>query len=340
MTQRPAIGRHDSAPIALLLFVCVLGAMSCAPALRRIPAADDKVPHMFWTAPSSARELYYGVGGRELEPAKDAVYNEEATDPRGFSTTIDLKDETGGEWRAKIGVEAQSEVTSSRLVWALGYPQPPAYYVPVLKVREKSGNNKVALHYHARVRPKVKWIQAEGIWSWYQNPFVGTPEYRGLLVLMMILNSTDLKADNNELTLVKQQEPPSRWYIVKDLGATLGATGRMDPVRNDINQFERHGFIKGVRNGHVQFEFRGRHQPLLRQITPADVRWTCERLAKLTDEQWRDAFRAGGYADPIAKRYIERIRVKIREGLALPQSGPAVSSVERPALSSVEGPGR
>ena len=51
-------------------------------------------------------------------------------------------------------------------------------------------------------------------------------------------------------------------------------------------------------------------------ISVADVQWICRRLSALTDAQWADAFRAGGYADPTAQRYIRRLKQKIAEGLA------------------------
>jgi hypothetical protein len=68
----------------------------------------------------------------------------------------------------------------------------------------------------------------------------------------------------------------------------------------------------------VLFGYKGRHQELLRAIEPADVRWTCERLQRLTDRQWRDAFRAGGFTEDVTARYIARIRQKIDQGLRLP----------------------
>jgi hypothetical protein len=37
----------------------------------------------------------------------------------------------------------------------------------------------------------------------------------------------------------------------------------------------------------------------------------------LTDQQWQDAFRAGGYAPELANRFIRRFKQKIDEGLAL-----------------------
>ena len=41
------------------------------------------------------------------------------------------------------------------------------------------------------------------------------------------------------------------------------------------------------------------------------------RLDALTDAQWQDAFRAGGYSKELADRFIRRLEQKIAEGLAL-----------------------
>ena len=70
----------------------------------------------------------------------------------------------------------------------------------------------------------------------------------------------------------------------------------------------------------MRFAYRGRHQELLRIITPADVRWMCSRLARLDEQQWRDAFRAGGYTRATTDRYILRIQQKIQQGLSLPDA--------------------
>ena len=57
--------------------------------------------------------------------------------------------------------------------------------------------------------------------------------------------------------------------------------------------------------------------PLFDNITPADVRWLCDRLNRLTDRQLQDAFRAGGYEREIADRFIKKLKQKAAEGLAL-----------------------
>ena len=114
-----------------------------------------------------------------------------------------------------------------------------------------------------------------------------------------------------------RQNAAHRWYVVRDIGAALGETGRLDPQRNDPALFERIRFIKGVKNGAVDFNYHGRHQELADHITPEDVRWMCDLLAQLRIEQWRDAFRAGGYDAATSERFIARIREKIAEGQAL-----------------------
>jgi hypothetical protein len=46
-----------------------------------------------------------------------------------------------------------------------------------------------------------------------------------------------------------------------------------------------------------------------------------ERLAKISDKQLSDAFRAGGYPDNVAARFISRLKQKIAEGLAVCPKG-------------------
>ncbi len=271
-----------------------------------------------WVDPDGqARDLFSGPpspGG--MRPERDAPYDVLERDARGFSITYRVRDARGRVWHVKIGPEAQTEVVTSRIVWALGFHQVPSYFVERWIAVDKA---KGALLGGARFRPHELGLKSVGEWSWQRNPFVGTRPYNGLLVLMMILNSTDLKNQNNELYEVEgaAREVARRWFVVKDLGASLGETGRMDPRRGDIDRFEREPFIRGVDNGIVRFGYRGRHQELLARIQVEDVHWTCERILKITDRQWRDAFRAGNFSEEQTRRFVARIRQKADEGLRL-----------------------
>jgi hypothetical protein len=137
------------------------------------------------------------------------------------------------------------------------------------------------------------------------------------LVLQALFENPDIKPSNNTIyTLQAPVEGARRWYVVRDLGYALGRAA-FNGARGDIDAYERAPFIRGVADGRVQFHFGGRYENLLDDITVADVVWVCERLGRLTDRQWRDAFRAGGFEPSIAGRYIARIRARVAEGLAL-----------------------
>jgi len=272
-----------------------------------------------WIDPHGAeRNLFDGAGGRRAKPQPERRYEVLERDTRGYSITYRVKDERGDEWNVKIGPEAQPEVVASRIVWALGYHQVPSYFVERWTAVDHGHSQVLG---GARFRPRTKdlGLESKGIWSWQRNPFVGTRPYNGLLALMMIINSTDLKNDNNELYEPKgaAREEARLWYVVKDLGASFGETGRFDPRRGYIDGFEREPFVAGVKNGFVRFAFRGRHQELLEHITVDDVKWTSARVLRISDAQWQDAFRAGGYDPPTARRFVARIKQKAEEGLAL-----------------------
>ena len=83
--------------------------------------------------------------------------------------------------------------------------------------------------------------------------------------------------------------------------------------------FEREPFIKVIEGNRVYFHFQGawREPQLHSSVTPDDVRWICELLARLSTKQWMDAFRAGGYDEAEAGRYIRRLQDKVAEGLNL-----------------------
>jgi hypothetical protein len=137
-------------------------------------------------------------------------------------------------------------------------------------------------------------------------------------VILMMFNSTDLKSANNSLYEYRSTEGREHRYVVRDIGGSLGTTGRLAPRKNDIDAFERYPFIVGIEDGYVQFHYQGRFQELVRnQITTEDMVWTSTLLGRLSDRQWQDAFRAGGYDPDIAARFIRVLRNKLAVGRRL-----------------------
>lgn len=315
-------GKVRSSRAVWFLFVTV-GLIACSTPIKSTlpgPPAPDQLAEL-WRQPERGRDLFHGVGGSRLAPDPGAVYTVIEIKRSGFSRGYTLKDPQDREWSAKFPPEAPTEVTASRILWGVGYHQPPIYYLPAWNAaRAPSPNPQLPARFRQK-SPDLHGLDGKDPWSYYRNPFVGTREMDGLLVLQAMLGNSDLKDQQNVVyELTEPYEGAKRWYVARDLGQSFGRTGVLDAPRGDPAVFEQTPFIKGVVAGRVEFDYRGRHRVLFRNISPADVRWTCERLRALTDDQWQDAFRAGGFPKAIADRFIRRMKQKINEGLALKDS--------------------
>jgi hypothetical protein len=274
-----------------------------------------------WVEPSGKRDLYWGVGGKSAAPDPEATYVVIDIKRGGFSRGYTVTGPGSREWSVKFPPEAPTEVVASRIFWAAGYHQPPVYYVMRWNADKAPEPNPQLPARFREKQPRLadgNALDEKGTWSYYENPFVGTRELKAKLVLHAMLGNSDIKDDNNALYELRQpHEGASRWYVARDLGQTFGRTGVIDAPRGDPDVFERTPFIKSVVNGRVVFDWRGRHDRLLDDITPADVKWICERLNRLTDAQWNEMFRAGGFPPEDATRFIRRLKQKIADGLAL-----------------------
>jgi len=315
----------------------------CAAHVRpSVPASDAHMAQL-WERPVdlSARDLYYGPWGPERAPDPHATYEFVAKKQHGTNPGVTVTDPFGREWHVKQpphnhqGAEGPVEVVVSRVLSAVGYHQPPVYFVPSFTMTDASGTHEEP---GGRFRLKVSSLSKRGEWSWQQNPFVGTKPYQGLLVILALLDSSDLKNVNNTVYDVRTSGDERRtWYVVRDLGTALGETGRLTPKRGNPDLFEGCPFITGVKDGFVEFNYHGWHQELLRhRITPDDVHWASDLLTGLSNDQWRDAFRAGGYEPIVAERFIRRILEKIAEGerIGLPPVPPSISATGSSSTSA------
>jgi len=306
---------------------------TCVPrAVTSTAAPGEARLEELWQQPEDleAQDLLYGPWGFERAPDPDATYRFVEMKQGGVNPGMTVRDPGGRRWKVKQPAmdgrvaEGPIEVVLSRVISAVGYHQPPVYYLPDFTVKDKNGTRRVPGGRFRLVDPS---LEDRGEWSWHRNPFVGTRPYQGLLVILLLFNSSDLKNSNNTLYEYRAGgDRTERWYVVRDLGTALGGTGRITPQRGNLELFERHGFVTGVEDGFVRFEYHGWHQELVRRrIRPADVRWACELLGGLTATQWREAFQAGGYGPALTDRYIDRLQTKIRQGMTLEagDGGPA-----------------
>ena len=281
-----------------------------------------------WVEPRDleTRDLYHGPGGRDLVP-RETTYEFIARDTSGMSPGFDVRDGQGRTWSAKLGVEAQSEIVASRILWAIGYHQPTMHYVPSWTLTGKESGPQPA----ARFRLDRSSEKVVDDWSFRVNPFLGAREYHGLIVANLILNNWDWKDSNNKIYEVTDAGGATRrQYVVRDLGAALGRTTQpavlsalgtmgMQGTKNDIDGFEAQAFVELDEDGTLDFDYNGRYDEIVARVGKPDVRWTCELLSRLSDQQLSDAFRAAGYTPEITARYVKKLRAKIAEGLRVSQ---------------------
>jgi len=311
---------------AVVLAVTVVACTYTPHAAQPQTAASADIAEL-WQEPVDLldRDLLHGPGGAALAPPPDGSYEFLAFKTTGTNPGYDVKDARGRIWSVKLGVEAQSEVTTSRILWAMGYPQAATYYVPSFTLTGTDAGVKT----NSRFRTDLDRWRAGGSWSWYDNPFVGTQPFRGLVVAQMVLNNWDMKTDNNRIyEATDPSATPRRQSMVRDVGSSLGhskqfrlfamlGTRGMQGSKNNVDDFEQQGFIEKVEGNKVTFDYRGMNKALADSITVQDVIWACEQLAKIPDGHWQAAFKAGGYPQADADRYIAKIKEKIGQGLAL-----------------------
>lgn len=272
-----------------------------------------------WREPAdiATRDLLYGPWGPANAPDPFEIYTLIEHKHTGVNPGMTVADSRGREWSVKQAppngqpAEGPIEVVMSRILWAIGYHQPPVYYLPSFIYRDDWGDR---LEPGGRFRLKTRQLKDRGSWSWQRSPFVGTQPYQGLLVTLLLLNGSDLKNSNNTLYEHKVGDLVEPWYVVRDLGTALGQTGRWAPRRGDAARYAADPFITGLHDGIVSFGYRGWHQELIDgRIRVADLRWAAAQLNQLSDRQWRDAFLAGGYTPASAAPFIAAIRSRIAQ---------------------------
>jgi hypothetical protein len=297
-------------------------------ALSAVLTAAQTVDEI-WIEPAdlAARDLFAGPTLGVAAPEPTAAFTFVKVDTSGRSPGYDVRDANGVLWSVKLGPEAQSEVVASRILWAIGFHQPPTYYVSNWTL---TGGPTPGPQEGGRFRPELPTHKvAVDRWDFATHPQAKTRAMAGLLVAQMMLNNWDLKDSNNKVYEISGGEGgPRRMYVVRDLGASLGSNEQAKWLRwsglrwkqgskNDLEGFVESGFIDGVENGRVEFSYSGPNKSLVSNITVDDVRWTAELMSRLSDKQWQDAFRAAGYTEADSARFIAKLKEKIAQGLAL-----------------------
>ena len=264
---------------------------------------------VLWRQPTDieSRNLLLGAGGEKMKPNLSRVtFVEKKTG--GTSTKYRVKDGSGNDWVAKLGKEAQSDTAANRLLWAVGYETEIAHLVPNLTIQGKGTFENVRLE----ARPKS--VDRGDEWKWEDNPFTNTPEFQGLKVMMLLINNWDIKDSNNVILAARNPSDGNNElrYIISDLGGSLGKTGGFfSRTRNKPMDFIKSDFIESVRGNVIDFNYGGKSKSLFENITVNDARWIGGLLARLSDEQIKDAFRAANYQPDEVLALSQAVRRRI-----------------------------
>ena len=285
---------------------------------------------VLWRAPEdiARRDLFYGQGGKSRQPAGGYRFIKE--DAGGTSPKFIVKDARGAKWKVKLGPEAQTETAATRLLWAAGYFTDEDYYLPSMRVAGlpelKRGQKYVSNGVAQGARLERMYEGGDGgNWSWFENPFIGTKQFDGLRVLVVLMNAWDLKESNNRI----ERRGGQQRYVVADLGATFGKSGsNWSRSKGDLDDYLESKFIDEIDGKNVDLKLKTRPPApyvisipyyaertkmakVADDIPRAHARWIGSWLARLSDKQIGDAFRAAGYEAPAVNAYTRKVRSRI-----------------------------
>ena len=197
--------------------------------------------------------------------------------------------------------EGPIEVVLSRVLSALGYHQPPVYYLPDVHAGGRLGRARRA----GRTLPaQGQALKDSGEWSWQQNPFVGTRAVSGAAGHPDDVQQLRPEELQQHALRAPRRRGVEQWYVVRDLGTALGDTGRLAPERGDpdvVRARAVHHRTSAMASS-SSIIAAGIRSSCATGSRPTDVAWASDCSRASSDRQWDDAFRAGGFAPEPARR--------------------------------------
>jgi hypothetical protein len=262
----------------------------------------------------SARDTYNGPGGTATAPDISRIkYIKKQTG--GHQKKYRVEDGVGRTWVAKLGSEARPETAAVRLLWALGYHTEINYLVPRVTIPQKGTFTNV------RFEARPDNVERVGNWKWKSNPFLGTNELQGLKIMQVLMTNWDVVDIQNQILDVDSSRGRRQYYIISDLGATFGKYGnnnlpifyRLGRKTGSPRHYSKSSFIKGVKNGRIEFAVKGKNRGIYKDITISQGRWLVDKLLQLSDRQIADAFRAANYSPQEADMFRAAVKRRISE---------------------------
>jgi hypothetical protein len=268
----------------------------------------------------AALDLVYGIGSEEEMPKPPFQFKGE--DATGTNPKIKVVDANGMKWNIKFDEEVHAELAASRIVWACGYMVEESYFIPSGKVNGVTGLSRAKKFVRQdgsftkglfEKRPD-NVARRKNPWAWGSNPFSGTKEMSGLIMVNVLLSNWDAKDSNNSiLGMFDEDGTVKEWYTVADWGGSFGKMGGlMSHSKWDIEKFGKQRFIDGVSGSSVRLNYSGKMSA--GSTVPLEhARWFAGILSQLTDDQLRQAFKAAGASQSEIEGFTKQLRKKIDE---------------------------
>lgn len=215
-------------------------------------------------------------------------------------------DEAGRTWLLITGPEARAETAASRLAWAVGYHVDQSYFLPSLHVGGGGGDL-----FAVRLKRKDDGYTRVGTWNWTSNPFSQTRELQGLMALMALFSNWKLPAENN---MIVTRGDITRFYVTA-MKTSFGKSAKLESNSSSANatHYSDQKFVDKVKNGQVVFHMKGGHASVVRGVSVENAVWLGSLLARLSDAQIADAFRAAGFAPVEIALFRLTVRRRINE---------------------------
>lgn len=282
--------------------------------------------------PIASLDLSWSDRARFKRPVPPFSFIKE--DTSGSHPKVRVKDADGVEWNVKLAgnlddtAEVHAEVAAARILWALGYFVEPGYYVAGGTLdgvgtlhRAARGVTPDGRFRAARFKERPRGEATDLHWTFGDNPFVGTRELSGLMILMTMISNWDITPANTAVLRETDTDGATELrYVVSDLG---GSFGHMENphlpwsifstypwTKWNLHDYRQQRFIESVADGHVRLHFRG--EISMPDIPLDHARWFAGLVSQLTPNQVRQAFEAAGAtpeeADGFSARFLEKVR--------------------------------
>jgi len=268
----------------------------------------------------SALDLTLGIGSVEGMPKPPFQFEKE--DQTGTNPKIKVIDANGVKWNVKFDEEVHAEIAASRLVWAFGYNVEESYFVPSAVVNGVTGLGRAKKFVGANgaitnalfeKRPDTIARRKEP-WSWTSNPFTGTKELSGLILLNVLVNNWDAKQENNGvLGMFDKSGGVDEWYTVCDWGGTFGRYSSVfSHSKWTPNDFQKQSYIEGVSGNTLKLHYKGKMAGS-RSVPLDHAKWFAGLANQLSDIQIRQAFKAAGASEAETVSFTIKLRERLNE---------------------------